>query len=53
MDHKVITPNTQSHPTDFHRIAEWLAEAGIAVALVDNEPDECSVCQPNELHVAA
>ena len=53
MNKKIIGRPTHPDPTDSRKIAEWLAEAGITVDLVEDAPDKCPLCRAPELHVAA
>ncbi len=43
-----VQPESATQP-----IAEWLAEAGITIEMVEDGPDLCSVCHSPQMHAAA
>lgn len=54
MEKKANQRNADTDPTDFRKVTEWLAQAGVTVDLVEDKPAHaCSVCRPRDLHVAA
>lgn len=54
MEKQVMQSTGGAHSSDCRELVEWLAEGGITVESVEQEPaDACPVCRPIDLHVAA